>query len=1291
MHSEHDDFDGTLEQLARDIDQAMLCDQQALRRALAKYRPGGKASLKQIRDRVERSVARAEQRRGSPIHIEFPPQLPICTRLEQIQTALNAHQVVIVCGETGSGKSTQLPKLCLALGRGVRGMIGHTQPRRLAARTLANRIAEELQTEVGDAVGYKIRFTDRSNPHTRIKLMTDGILLAETQADRRLDAYDTLIIDEAHERSLNIDFLLGYLTTLVQRRPELKVIITSATIDPKRFSEHFNAAPIIEVSGRTYPVEIRYRAVETDSADDTELARQQAIADTIEEICRGGPGDILVFLPGEREIRETADALQKLRLPHVEILPLYSRQSLARQNAVFRPHHERHIVLATNVAETSITVPGIRYVIDPGLARLNRYNPKTKVQRLPIEKIARSSANQRAGRCGRVSDGICIRLYTEDDYASRAAYTDPEILRTNLASVILNLAYLGLGEVGDFPFLDAPDKRQISDGYRLLQELGALDGEQRLTELGRKLARFPVDPRIARILIAAGECACLREILIIAAALSTQDPRERPLEAQQAADQAHAGFKHPKSDFLWYLNVWLAYRETASTLSGSKQRRWCKDHFLAATRMREWSDVHSQLQELVREMKLEINAAPADYDAIHQALLAGLLGNVGQRTDKGEYLGARGIKFNIFPGSFLARKPPPWLVCGELAETARLFARNVAQIEPEWIERVAPTLVRCSYHEPHWEKRPGRVVAAQKVTLYGLTLITGRKVNYDGIALEEARRIFIQKALVEHELGTELEFLSRNLELRAEVESLEHRARRLDIVVDDSTIYDFYDKLVPPHIANRTAFEKWYRDADGATRGALCLTRDLLVRDDASRVSDEDFPAALTLGDIRVPLEYHFAPDSERDGVTATVPLALANQLDPEPFDWLVPGLIHEKVTALLRALPKTIRRHFVPVPDYARACLEALVYRQGNLLEQLTAQLRRMSGITLPHDAWCTDTLPKHLSMNYRLLDDRGRPLGEGRDLKRLRTGHAEKIKIAFGDARHWHIERDNITRWDFGALPEAVKSAGGGIALTGFPGLVDEKNSVSIRVFDNAEAALQETRIGLRRLVMLSLPQEINYAAKHLAGFQQLSLHFAGIGNAEALRAQLIARIIDRTFLGEHARIRDQSAFGACLENKSRLLAVSNEVCAVVAEILEKYHALKRRLARIKTRGPMLKSLADAREHLGTLVYADFISETPERALLLIPRYLQGLSIRLDKLERDPAKDLERLRGVESYWRSLFDSGISLADAEAGRFRWMLEEYRLSVFAQELGATTAISDRRLQQQWARMRAKAS
>ncbi len=1255
-----------------------------LRRRLRDNRGPSADEVAALGKDIERSRERVRRRRAALPTPNYPAELPVVEHRAAIAGAIEEHQVIVVAGETGSGKTTQLPKICLELGRGAAGLIGHTQPRRIAARSVAARIASELGCEPGGTVGYKVRFKDRVSPDSYIKLMTDGILLAEIQGDRYLEQYDTLIIDEAHERSLNIDFLLGYIKQLLPRRRDLKVIITSATIDTERFSRHFGDAPVIEVSGRTWPVEIRYRPLQGEDEDARDRDMQQAILDAVDELSRIDRGDILVFLSGEREIRDTAEALRKHHPPHTEILPLYARLSAAEQNRVFSSHKGRRIVLATNVAETSLTVPGIRYVIDTGLARISRYSYRNKVQRLPVEKISRASANQRSGRCGRVAAGVAIRLYSEQDFNNRPEFTEPEILRTNLASVILNMALLGLGGVERFPFVEAPDKRQINDGYRLLQELGAADGERRITPLGRKLARLPVDPRISRMILEAGKTGCLREVLVIAAALTIQDPRERPLDAQQQADEAHRRFRDEQSDFLSLLNLWQHYEEQRRHLSQNRLRRECRKSFLSFVRLREWHEVHSQLLTLAREMELRPNQQPAGYDAIHRALLSGLLGNIAVKSDESLYQGARNIKLSIFPGSGLFKKRPKWIMAAQLMETTRLYAHTVARIDPAWVEPLAGELLRRSYSEPHWEKKPAQVAACEQVSLYGLIVQPRRRINYGPVDADEARKIFIHQALVQGEYHTRAPFFRHNRELVEEVEQLEHKSRRHDVLVDDDTLFAFYDERIPAGIYSGARFEQWRKRVERGNPRLLFLTRNYLMQHSAAHICGERFPDSIVVNGLQLPVSYHFEPGHADDGVTLAVPVELLNQLQPERFEWLVPGLLEEKITALLRGLPKVVRRNFVPVPDYARACIEALAPDDKPLLEALSAHLRRISGETIPAEAWSPQDLPDHLLMNFRVTDSEGKTLATGRDLAGLQQSLGSHARSSFARRPRLELEREGITRWDFGKLPEMVEFERAGVPMRGYPALVDNEDSVAIRVFDTRQVADEAMRAGLRRLFMLGLADKMKYLRNRLPVSQTLCMQYAAIGRCDELKQDILTAVTDRVFIGEAAPVRDPAAFEQRREQaKGELVKCANELCELLAGILAGHHALSKQLKRAVSPA-WIHAVSDLREQLSHLIYPGFVTRTHWPWLQQMPRYLSAMKLRMDKLQGGVDRDRENLRQFRPLWEIYLvrqekacKSGHH--DAALEEYRWLLEELRISLFAQQLGTSRPVSIKRL------------
>jgi len=1246
--------------------------------------------LEQLRTDIEAAVTRLEERRAALPNAEFDDSLPISAHREAIAAAIRDHQVVVVCGETGSGKTTQLPKICLSLGLGAAGLIGHTQPRRIAARSVAARIAAELKTTVGDQVGYKVRFSDRTGPNAFIKLMTDGILLAETQSDRLLEQYEVIILDEAHERSLNIDFLLGYLKRLLPRRPDLKLIVTSATIDPERFSRHFNDAPIIEVSGRTYPVEIRYRPLIAVDEDERDRDLQQAILDAVDEVWQQGPGDILIFLSGEREIRETAESLRKHHPPNTEILPLYARLSAAEQNRVFQPHGRPRIVLATNVAETSLTVPGIRYVIDPGMARISRYSPRGKIQRLPIEKISQASANQRAGRCGRVMAGVCIRLYAEDDYQARAPFTDPEILRTHLAAVILQMSALNLGRPEDFPFVEAPDSRQISDGFRLLFELQAVDEQRRISELGRQLARLPLDPRLGRMLLAAQREACLKEMLVIVAALAVQDPRERPLEKQQAADEKHRRFRDEQSDFLAWLKLWDYYHDQARQLSKNQLRNLCQSEFLSFVRLREWHDLHHELLGLTTEMGMRLNEEPAPYANLHRALLTGLLGHIGLKQEENAYLGARGRNFYLFPGSGLFKKRPRWVAAAELVETSRLYARTVARIEPEWVESLAGHLLKRSYAEPHWEKRSAQVTALERVTLYGLPLISHRRVNYGPLDPALAREIFIRHALVAGDFHCKAPFFQHNRELLAELEELEVRARR-DLAADEEALYQFYEARIPEGIYSGPAFETWRKQAERENPRRLFLDRAALLAAAGPASDAERFPDYLDLDGLQLPLAYRFTPGADDDGVTLTVPLAAVNQVDPQRLDWLVPGFQAERMAALLKSLPKALRRHFVPVPNYVQALIEVIEPGAQSLVAAMSGRLEKMTGVSVPDEAWNPAAVPLHLRMRVQVVDADGQVLAVGRDWAAIQAELRGEARHRFAALPTPEFERTQVRDWDFGELAEEVSFVRNGIQLRGYPALVAEPDgTLSLRLLDSLGRAEAATRIGLRRLLSWRLGATYKQLARDLPKFQQMTLHYLGVGTQEALREDLLAAILDQAFLNDQPLPRDRAAFETLLEGgKSRLAAVRAEVCGIAAAVLAAYQEVRRLLSE-GTLGT--EALEDMRAQLAQLIYPGFISQTPPEWLPHLPRYLRAITLRLQKLRHAPDKDRQRSGDIvrlAALWRRQAERNAlaEKVDPELLRFRWLLEELRVSQFAQELKTVAPVSVKRLEEHWAKVR----
>ncbi len=1271
----------------------MQVDRHRLRQRLQRLRDNGTPEqIEAVSVDIAASAQRLALRRANLPLPTYPEELPVSERRAEIAEVIRKHQVVIVAGETGSGKTTQLPKICLEVGRGISGMIGHTQPRRIAARSVATRIASELQSEMGRHVGYKVRFSDHTRPESYIKLMTDGILLAESQGDRFLNQYDTLIIDEAHERSLNIDFLLGYLKQLLPKRPDLKIIITSATIDTERFSQHFNGAPIIAVTGRTYPVEMRYRPLRTDDEDEQDRDMQQGILDAIDELAKHGQGDVLIFLPGEREIRETAESLRKHHPPHTEILPLFARLSAADQNRIFQPHKGRRIVLATNVAETSLTVPGIRYVIDPGMARISRYSHRTKVQRLPIEKISQASANQRAGRCGRVGPGVCIRLYDETDFSSRPEFTDPEIKRSNLASVILQMKSLHLGDIEQFPFVEAPENIMITDGYKLLEELGAVNSRRDLSEIGRQLAKLPLDPRIARMVLAAKDEGALSEVMVIASALSVQEPRERPHDKQQHADEKHKLFADERSDFLAYTNLWRIYHEQAHHLTNNKLRQWCREHFISYLRMREWHDVHVQLNGVVKEMGWRSSDKPAEYEQIHRALLTGLLGNVATKGEAQEYNGARGIKLNIFPGSILAKKRPRWLIAAELVETQRMYARTAASIEPEWIERVAGDLCRRSYFDPHWEKRAAAVVAYERLTLYGLVINPKRKVQYGRINPVESRELFIRGALVEGEFNTYAPFFKHNSDLIAEIEEMEAKSRRRDLLVDEHVLFAFYDETVPADISDGRSFESWRKQAEQKQPKLLYLTHEYLMQHNASDVTAAQFPDMLTVDGMVLDLTYHFEPGSEDDGVTVAMPLPALNLFKPQRFEWLVPGLLHEKICQLLKSLPKQLRRNFVPVPNFADACLQAMAISDESLLEALQKQLLRMTGVKVTSADWDLTKLTPHMFMNFAVVDEQGNVLSTGRDLLQLQGRLKEQAQQSFAAVPSWDGERQGVIAWDFGELPEHVEFVRNGIQLRGYPVLVDHIESIAIQLCDTAAEATRLSRIALRRLIGFAAADKIKYLHKQLPNFKQMALYYTAIGKAEELQQDLIDTIIDQAFLGNDAAgdislPRTQQQFEQCLSNgRKNILLVASELCAMVEETLAQHHQLGKQL-RGKLPPVWLHAVADINEQLKQLIYNRFINRTPIEWLKEYPRYFKAINLRLEKLAGGEARDRVNMLEIKPLWQDYLDrkqrhEQQGIVDVELENYRWMVEELRVSLFAQELKTKMPVSAKRVKKQ---------
>ncbi len=1330
----------TLPDLLERLPELMLRDQQRLGRRLDGARrirkPEARATvLREIARAMDDSERRVASRRAAAPAISYPQALPVSQKKDDILEAIRDNQVVIVAGETGSGKTTQIPKICMELGRGVQGLIGHTQPRRIAARTVAERVAEELKSTLGETVGWKVRFTDQVKEDTLVKLMTDGILLAEVQTDRELLQYDTLIIDEAHERSLNIDFLLGYLAQLLPRRPDLKVVITSATIDPERFSRHFGDAPIVEVSGRTYPVEVRYRPLLEEDAEDKDRDQITAICDAVDELQGEGPGDVLVFLSGEREIRDTADALNKKNLRQTEVLPLYARLSHTEQHRVFQRHGGRRIVLATNVAETSLTVPGIKYVIDPGTARISRYSHRTKVQRLPIEPVSQASANQRKGRCGRTSDGICIRLYSEDDFLARPEFTDAEILRTNLASVILQMTAAGLGDIEKFPFLDPPDHRSIKAGVQLLEELHALDGAQkdprkRLTKTGRQLAQLPVDPRLARMVLEADRNGCVREVMVIAAALSIQDPRERPSDKQQQADQQHARFKDETSDFLAFLNLWRYVREQQKALSSSAFRRMCKSEYLNYLRIREWQDIYTQLRQVVKSLGIQIGEPRDEVDAVrvHQSLLAGLLSHLGLKdTEKNEYLGARSTKFGIFPGSALFKKPPRWVMSAELVETSRLWARVNAKIEPEWIEPLAQHLVKHTYSEPHWEQKQAAVMAYERVTLYGVPIVAQRKVNYGRIDPETSRDLFLRNALVEGDWRTHHEFFKENRRLLDEVEELEHRARRRDILVDDETLYDFYDQRVPEDVVSGAHFDSWWKKKRRDEPDLLNFEKSMLINERAEQISEADYPDLWHQGQLRFPVTYQFEPGTDADGVTVHVPLHVLNQVTPEGFDWQIQGLREQVVTELIRSLPKPIRRNYVPAPNFAQRFL-ALYEGAGAdggppLARPVTAvlaqELQRMVGVRVAQEDFDWAKVPDHLKITFRVTDERHHKLAEDKDLESLRlrlkprtraaiskafdsstrssarsssrgpaagdTGAAENEPAAQPAPVPALAQRTGLTRWTIGTLQRTFTTRRAGQPVKAYPALVDDGDSVSVQLFDTATEQQAAMWRGTRRLILLNVPSDpAKFAQTQLSNQQKLALSRSPHGSVQALFEDCVRASADRLISVHGGPAWDEETWRKLFDAvRTDLVEATLRTVQQVQQVLAAWHSCEQRLRATKS-AVLLPSLTDVRDQLAALICDGFVTKHGAGRLPDLMRYLIAADRRLQQLPNNAQRDRTRMAKVkemqdEYLWLlEQFPQGRPVPKA-AHDIRWMVEELRVSYFAHALGTAYPVSDKRI------------
>lgn len=1328
-----------INQLHQQLSNCMLIDRFPLRRRLQQARAlidqnkSVDSSLIDIANKLQQSSNRFQRRLAALPKPSYALELPVSGKKDEIAQAIAKHQVVIVCGETGSGKTTQLPKICLELGRGVSGLIGHTQPRRIAARSVASRIAQELNSPLGQVVGYKVRFNDKLSESSYIKLMTDGILLAETQGDKFLNAYDTIIIDEAHERSLNIDFLLGYLKQLLPKRPDLKVIVTSATIDADRFSNHFNGAPVIEVSGRTYPVEIRYRplgkagfmakqiAVDDDDMDvellgqdvmgvkrnartesrwleedNEEEAIEEAILDAADDLLRQGDGDILVFLPGEREIRDVADHLRKYqgrsaKLKHIEVLPLFARLSIEDQQKIFKSHSSRRIVLATNVAETSLTVPGIKYVIDAGLARVNRYSPRAKVEQLQIEKISQAAAKQRAGRCGRVSNGICVRLYSEEDFNGRPAFTEPEILRSSLASVILRMAALRLGDVAEFPFIEAPSSRLIADGYLLLQELGAVNEQRQITETGLQLAKLPLDPRVGRMILSAKREGCLKEILVIASVLSIQDPRERPMDKREAADNAHAKFAGEGSDFMSYLKLWSWFDHALKHKKSNKDLlNQCHQNFLSFLRVKEWRELHQQLLEIVDEMEFKLNDKEANYEQVHKALLAGLLGNIGFKDGESDsYAGARGIRFHVAPGSCLKKTRPKWVMAAELVDTTKLYARCVAKIEPDWIEPLARGLTQSHYSDPRWDRKLAQVVAWERVSLYGLTVIPKRRVHYGVINQAESREIFIREALANMEFDTRAPFFDANRRMIADIEELEHKARRQDVLVDEHQLFAFYNAIIPVDIVNGAGFEKWRADAEKVSPKLLYLTRDALMRHGAAAITEAQFPETLVMDGTTLTLKYRFEPGHLLDGVTATVPLALLNQLDATRAEWLVPGMIREKITALIKALPKTLRRVCVPVPEFVTGFLEQHNAQEA-LLPTLAEYIQRKTSLKLSEADFEVATLVDHLYMNFSVVDEKGRELGMGRDWLALKKQLGSAAQLTFR-ANSPSIEKTGLKQWDFGDLPETLTFTRDGRQLTGYPALEDQTDSVAVKLFDTVAEAGVNHRKGVCRLMRFELKEQMKQLEKGLPNFNQYALILRNVVTPDALKEDLLDAIADRAFIGEDDLPRTNDAFMKLKQRaRARLPAVTDAVTRQAQAIANEYQALLQQQAKMPATVNRLKR--DCEQQIGLLVYRGCFSQTPWEYLQHVPRYLKALRLRIEKQPSNADRDGKHAASVGLVWQRWQDKiqGLQAANKAVpqalAEYRWLIEELRVSLFAQELRTPSPVSIKRLDKVWSEL-----
>jgi ATP-dependent helicase HrpA len=1291
-----------IQQLSKNLTKTLNKDRQLIKRQLDRLRSElskgkeVKEKLAQLELKLKLSIEKRNARLDSFPVLEFP-DLPVTAKKDEIAELIKNNQVVILCGETGSGKTTQLPKICLSIGRGAAGLIGHTQPRRIAARTVADRIAEELKQPLGKAVGYKVRFHDKTHESSLVKLMTDGILLAESQNDPYLNQYDTIIIDEAHERSLNIDFLMGYMRWLLPRRPDLKLIITSATIDPERFSKHFFDAPIINVSGRTFPVEMRYRPIEQEEeSDETTNDVQQGILDAVDELQHDISGDILIFLSGERDIRETDESLRKHNHGRYEVLPLYSKLSVNEQERVFKTiPGKRRIVLATNVAETSLTVPGIRSVIDVGHARISRYSHRSKIQRLPIEKVSQASANQRAGRCGRVAEGICIRLYSKDDYLARPEFTEPEIKRTSLAAVILQMAALKLGDIRDFPFVEPPEDKMIRDGLTSLQEVNALDKSGKLTTVGQQLAKLPVDPKLARMLIAAKDLSCLKEVAIIVSGLSIQDLREKPADKMQQADAKHAEFIAEGSDFLSFLNIWKTFEERKKHLSNNQLRKWCKQHFLSYVRLREWQDVHTQIAQVIKgELKFKLNSSEASYEAIHQALLPGLLSNIGFRHEQYEYLGARNLKFFIFPGSGQHKLKPKWIMASEQVETSKVYGRCVARIEPQWIERCAAHLVKQNHYDPHWEKKAARGAIFERTLLFGLTLNAKRKIPYENVDPKAARQMFIRNALVEHDYQTRALFFKANEALLEEVGYIQHKGRRVDLIEDEEWLYDFYEQKIPETVVNGITFDQWRKQAERENSKLLFLTKEDLTREEESHINSWEYPDEKKVDRLTLELQYRFDLGHEEDGVTLVIPVHQLNQLTEQAFEWLVPGLLKEKLIALIKGLPKNLRKHFVPVPNMVERCLEVEPDGKGSLYEWLAMRLRKLTGEAIPLTEWNTDVLTDHLRMNFRVIDEAGKQLDNSRDLKALQRQYTEAAGDSFNQIAEDELNYTGCIQWVFDDLPEIYQFEQNGQDFIGYPAIIDEGDAVGVRILDTQEKAALLHEQGLVRLFQLQLKKEAKYILKNLPfspeselAYNRLKVHpdLSKDVFSQSYKSDVLSLVIKSVFVTGHS-IRTKEQFEQILrDNKAELISLATKIGDAVVASLSQYAQLKLRLASFPQQD---NSVKDVQQQLARLFYQGFLTLAAYDNLRHYPRYLKGIDARLDHMLQQTAKDQQKMQEMarfqQWFWQDIEKRQKNEnVNPERENFRWMIEELRVSLFAQQLRTPYPISAKRLEKAW--------